>query len=125
MSPQGQSLPNPVVWGMSGLPLLATELRTSRIGSFVPRGEVNGFLFDHRGWGLANALDKFKAFTPEHHIRRVSSKPHEVSRMCRAPVLQRAVAFTFVISKRLIDFVEASLRQFNRLEDGFRNALPV
>jgi hypothetical protein len=38
------------------------------------------------GMGLANALDKFKAFTPEHHIRRVPSKPREISRMCLAPV---------------------------------------
>src|SRR5664279_3287190 len=77
------------------------------------------------GWGLANALDKFKAFTPEHHIRRVTSKSREVSRVCLTPILQRAVTFTFVIGKRLIDFIEASLCQFNRLEDGFRNALPV
>ncbi len=74
---------------------------------------------------LANALDKFKPFTPEHHIRRVPSKPREVSRMCLAPILQRTVTFTFVISKRLIHFIETSLRQFNRLEDGFRSALPV
>ena len=75
--------------------------------------------------GLVNALDKFKAFTPEHHIWRVSSKPREVSRMCLAPVLQRTVTFAFLISKRLIHFIETSLGQFNRLEDGFWNALAI
>jgi hypothetical protein len=44
--------------------------------SNVPR-----YPFNQRGWGLANALDKFKALTPEHHIRRVPSKPREISRM--------------------------------------------
>jgi hypothetical protein len=75
--------------------------------------------------GLSNALNKFKPLTPEHHIWRVSSKPREVSRVCLAPVLQRAVTFTLVISKRLIDFIETSLRQFNRLDDGSWNTLPV
>jgi hypothetical protein len=65
--------------------------------------------------GLANALDKFKPFTPEHHVRNVSSEPREVSRMYFAPVSQRAITFTLVISKCLIDFIETSLRQFNRL----------
>src|ERR1700722_11178270 len=87
--------------------------------------KVFGFLFNHWGRAPANALDKFKAFTPEHHIRRVPSKPREVSRVCLAPILQRTVTFTFVKSKRLIDFVKTPLRQFNRLDDGFRSALPV
>jgi hypothetical protein len=51
------------------------------------------------GIDLANALDKFKAFTPKHHVRRVSSKPRKVSRMRLAPVAQRAITFTLVISK--------------------------
>ena len=45
--------------------------------------------------------------------------------MCFAPVSQRAITFTLVISKCLIDFMETSLRQFNRLQDGFRNTLPI
>ena len=85
----------------------------------------NAPLFDYRGGHLANALDKLKSLTPEHHIWRVSSKPREISRVCLAPVLQRAVTFTLVISKRVIDFIETSLRQFNCLEDGSRHALPV
>ena len=77
------------------------------------------------GIDLANALDKFKAFTPKHHVRRVSSKPRKISRMRLAPVVQRAITFTLVISKRLIDFIKTTLRQFNRLEDGFRSPLPI
>jgi hypothetical protein len=53
------------------------------------------------------------------------SKPRKVSRMRLAPVAQRAITFTLVISKRLIDFIKTSLRQFNRLEDGFRSPLPI
>ena len=75
--------------------------------------------------GLANAFDKFKPLTPEHHIWRVPSKPREVSRVCIAPILQRTVTFALVISKRLIDVIETSLRQFNCLEDSSRDALPV
>ena len=36
MSVLGQTLPIRTVWTMSGLPLVATELRTSRVGSFGP-----------------------------------------------------------------------------------------
>ena len=48
---------------------------------------------------LANALDKFKPLTPEHHIWRVPPKPREVSRVCLTPVLQRAVTFTLVVCR--------------------------
>ena len=40
MSGGGQSLPNPAFRGMSDLPPFATELRTSRIGGFVPIGGI-------------------------------------------------------------------------------------
>ena len=36
----GQSRPNWAVRATSGLPPIATELRTSRIGSFVPRAAI-------------------------------------------------------------------------------------
>ena len=35
----GQALPDRAVWAMSGLPPIATELRTSRFGSLVPTGD--------------------------------------------------------------------------------------
>src|SRR4051794_13163378 len=81
------------------------------------------FLFDVGR--LANSLDKFKPFTPEHHIRRVPSKPREVLGMCIPPILKRAITFTLFISKCLIHFIEASLRYLNCLENGFWNAMPV
>src|SRR6185312_13124255 len=74
---------------------------------------------------LANALDEFEPLTQQHHARSISSKPLEISRVGLPPVLQRAVTFTLVIGKRLIDFLEAPLRQFDGLDDGFRDALPV
>jgi hypothetical protein len=40
MSVVGHSLPNRAYWAMSGLPLGATELRTSGFGSFVPIATV-------------------------------------------------------------------------------------
>src|SRR5258708_21531393 len=40
LSETGQTLPNPTLRGVSGLPATAIQPRTSRIGSFVPRGEV-------------------------------------------------------------------------------------
>lgn len=39
MSALGQTRPIPAFWIMSGLPPVATELRTSRIGSFGPVAE--------------------------------------------------------------------------------------
>ena len=39
MSVVGQALPIWTFWAMSGLPPVATKLRTSRIGSFVPRAD--------------------------------------------------------------------------------------
>ena len=58
---------------------------------------------------LTYQLHKFKPLAPEHHVRSVSSEPGEVSRVGFAPVLQRAIAFTLVIGKSLIDFVEPPL----------------
>lgn len=46
MSERGQSRPNPIFWAMSGLPPVATELRTSEIGSFVPEGDIGRFGHD-------------------------------------------------------------------------------
>jgi hypothetical protein len=40
MSKVGHSRPNSAVRATSGLPPIATELRTSRIGSFVPQAEM-------------------------------------------------------------------------------------
>ena len=90
-----------------------------------PKADIVGSRVSARRCDLANALDKFKPLTPERHIWRVPPKPREVSSVCQAPELQRAVAFALVVGKRLIDFIETSLRQFNRLEDGSRDALPV
>ena len=47
MSEVGQSLPYLDPWTMSGLPLLATEPRTSRVVWFVPEAEVEAASFDH------------------------------------------------------------------------------
>lgn len=41
MSDSGQSLPKWVVRATSVFPPIATELRTSRIGSFVPTGDMS------------------------------------------------------------------------------------
>jgi len=40
MSLMGQSLPNRTVRATSGLPPLATELRTSLVVRFVPKGDM-------------------------------------------------------------------------------------
>jgi hypothetical protein len=48
-----------------------------------------------------------------------SSKRGEVSDVCFAP------SPSPLLSKTLIDLVERPFRQFNRLKDGFRNALPI
>ncbi len=84
---------------------------------------MNGFLFDDVS--CANSLDKFEALTPEHHVRRVLSESGEVSPMRLTPVLKRAVTFTLIVSKCFIHFIETSLGQLDRFEDGFRDALPV
>src|SRR3984893_12048785 len=51
MSEKGQSRPVRAFWAMSGAPPVATELRTSRISSFVPPTDsctaANTALFDH------------------------------------------------------------------------------
>ena len=47
MSEVGQSLPYLDPWTMSGLPLLATEPRTSMVVWFVPEAEVEAASFDH------------------------------------------------------------------------------
>src|SRR5207244_7006491 len=41
LSAMGHSRPNWTVCAMSGLPPVATELRTSRIGSFVPQPDLH------------------------------------------------------------------------------------
>ncbi len=79
-------------------------------------------------WGDGDGvttLDKFKPLTPKHHVRRVSSKPRKVPCMCFAPISQRAITFALVIGKGRIDVIETALRQFNRLQDGFRSALSI
>jgi hypothetical protein len=45
MSGLGQTLPIRAFWTMSGLPPVATELRTSRIGSFGPKAGTVGEFF--------------------------------------------------------------------------------
>src|ERR1700744_5335950 len=77
------------------------------------------------GDGFANSRDQFEPFAPEHHVRRVPAKPCEVSRVGFAPVSKRAVAFTLVMGKGVIYFIEASLRQLDRLDHGSRHALSV
>jgi len=54
MSARGQALPIRAFWVMSGLPPVATNLRTSGIGSFVPKPEVKAHPYScaepaHRG----------------------------------------------------------------------------
>src|SRR6516225_6432861 len=74
MSGGGQSLPNPAFRGMSDLPPFATELRTSRIGGFVPIGGIVPSPRRHAGSRMhtlfvtdVSAFLSYRTFHQQHH----------------------------------------------------------
>src|SRR5690349_19034598 len=74
---------------------------------------------------LIQTGDEFEPLAPEHHVRRISSEPGEVSPVRLAPVGQRAIAFALVMGEGRVDLVEPPLGQLDRPDDRSRNALPV
>src|SRR5262245_55670692 len=70
-------------------------------------------------------LDQTEAFAHQHHVFAKLALPAEIIAVRIAPVIEAAVAFTFLEGKGGIDFAEAAIGHLGGLDDAARLAAPI
>jgi hypothetical protein len=71
-------------------------------------------------WEIAENLDQAKALAHEHHVLTESSEPAEIGSMGAPPIGQAPIAFTLIVRKGGVDFIETAIRYFGGFDDAAR-----
>jgi hypothetical protein len=74
---------------------------------------------------IAEDFDQVKALAHEHHIFTESSEPAEIGPMGTTPIGQAPIAFTLIVRKADVDFIEAPIRYLGRFDDTARFSTSV
>src|SRR5215813_920262 len=70
-------------------------------------------------------LDQTKAFAHQHHVFAKLALPAEIITVRVAPVVEAAVAFTFLVSKGGVDLAEAAIGHFSGFDNAARLAASI